>query len=82
MVRRLLSLRSGPWPLVSKVLVLVVAEIYALIACSAPAQAFQVSSATGYARVVSQAAQQAYIASHRAQVGGELAAMVNGMGES
>jgi hypothetical protein len=58
----------------------VVAEIYALIACSAPVQAFQVSSATGYARVVSQAAQQAYIASHRAQVISALAPAISAAG--
>jgi len=57
-----------------------VAEIYAIIACSAPAQAFQVSSATGYARVVSQAAQQAYIASHRAQVISALAPAISAAG--
>ena len=68
MVRRILSLWPGPWPLVKHLLVILVAEIYAVMACSAPVQAFQIGSATGYARVVSQAAQQAYIASHRAQV--------------
>jgi hypothetical protein len=79
-VRRLLSVWSGPWPLVRQLLVLVVAEIYAIIACSAPAQAFQVSSATGYARVVSQAAQQAYIASHRAQVISAIAPAISAAG--
>ena len=51
-----------------------------MIACSAPVQAFQVSSATGYARVVSQAAQQAYIASHRAQVISALAPAISAAG--
>lgn len=73
-------MRSGPWPLVSHLFVVLVAEIYAIIACSAPAQAFQVSSATGYARVVSQAAQQAYIASHRAQVISAIAPAISAAG--
>ena len=60
MVRRILSLWPCPWPLVKHLLVVVVAEIYAVMACSAPVYAFQISSTTGYARVVSQAAQQAY----------------------
>ena len=80
MVRRILSLWSGPWPLVKHLLVVLVAEIYAVMACSAPAYAFQISSATGYARVVSQAAQQAYIASHRAQVISSLAPAISAAG--
>jgi len=60
--------------------VVLVAEIYAVMACSAPVQAFQISSATGYARVVSQAAQQAYVASHRAQVISSLAPALSAAG--
>jgi hypothetical protein len=66
--------------LVKQLLVVLVAEIYAVMACSAPAYAFQISSATGYARVVSQAAQQAYIASHRAQVISSLAPAISAAG--
>ena len=51
-----------------------------MMACSAPVQAFQISSATGYARVVSQAAQTAYIASHRAQVISALAPAISAAG--
>jgi hypothetical protein len=50
------------------------------MACSAPAYAFQISSTTGYARVVSQVAQQAYIASHRAQVISTLAPAISAAG--
>ena len=80
MVRRILSLWPGSWPLVKPLLVLVVAEIYAMMVCSAPLYAFQINSATGYARVVSQAAQQAYIASHRAQVISSLAPAISAAG--
>src|SRR5687767_2350051 len=50
------------------------------MACSTPAYAFQISSATGYARTVSQAAQQAYIASHRAQIISSLAPAISAAG--
>jgi hypothetical protein len=66
--------------LVKHLLVVLVAEIYAVMACAAPAYAFQISSATGYARVVSQAAQQAYIASHRVQVISSLAPAISAAG--
>jgi hypothetical protein len=66
--------------LVKHLLVVIVTEIYAVMACSAPVYAFQINSATGYARVVSQAAQQAYIASHRAQVISSLAPAISAAG--
>ena len=68
MVRRILSLWSGPWPLVKHLLVLIVAEIYAVMACSAPVYAFQITSTTGYSRVVSQAAQQAWASANKQQI--------------
>ena len=80
MVRRLLSLRSGLRSLVTHLVVLVVAEIYAVMACSAPSWAFQISSTTGYARYVSQAAQQAYVTAHRAQVINALAPAMSAAG--
>ena len=80
MVRRLLSLWPGAWALVKHLLVVLVAEIYAVMACSAPVHAFQISSASGYARVVSQAAQQAYVAGHRAQVISSLAPALSAAG--
>jgi len=49
-------------------LVVLVAEIYAVMACSAPVYAFQISSTTGYSRVVSQAAQQAWAAANKPQI--------------
>jgi len=60
--------------------VVAVAEIYALVAVSAPSSAFQVTSTTGYARYVSQAAQQAYVAAHRAQVISTLAPAMSAAG--
>jgi len=80
MVCRLLSLWPAPRPRLTPLLVVLVAECYAVMVCTAPVHAFQVSSATGYARVVSQAAQQAYIASHRAQVISQLAPAISAAG--
>ncbi|BFU94362.1 MAG: protein of unknown function [Nitrospira sp.] len=59
---------------------MVVAEIYAVVAVSAPSYAFQVASTTGYARYVTQAAQQAYVAAHRAQVISTLAPTMSAAG--
>ena len=57
-----------------------VAEIYAVVAVSAPSHAFQVSSTTGYARYVAQATQQAYVTAHRAQLIGTLAPALSAAG--
>ncbi len=44
------------------------AEAFLLLSVSSPVEAFQISSATGYARYVPQAAQAAYVATNRAQI--------------
>lgn len=57
-----------------------VAELYAVIACSAPASAFQVASRTGYVRYVAQTAQTAYIAANRTQLISTLAPAMTAAG--
>jgi len=75
-----ISLRPGSRSLLTQLVVLVVAECYAIFACSAPAQAFQVASSTGYVRAVSQASQLAYIAGHRSQLISTLAPAISAAG--
>src|SRR5262249_53214110 len=68
---------TDPRSFLTRLLVVTVAEVYALVALSAPSHAFQVSSTTGFARYVTQAAQTGYVAANRAAVLSTLAPAVN-----